>query len=160
MPMTRLVALCLGDERVGEDLRVLRAAVTGAGGASSVSCGASLPSSIGGRPSGVFALLRRRLAVDDRAGLCGVPLLHPLEPAILGRRETLALDGLDVDDDGTVGVERFRERTAERGDIVAVDDAHVGEVELLEKEPRRPVRLEGGLDLGAKALDALAEPPR
>ena len=43
---------------------------------------------------------------------------------------------------------------------MTVDHAHVGEVELLEEQSRRPVGLDRGLDLGAEALDAPAEAHR
>ena len=99
-------------------------------------------------------LLRRRLAVDDRARLRGVPLLHALEAALLGGLEALALDGVDVDDDRAVGLERVADRAPQRGDVVAVDDPDVGEVELLEEQAGRPVGLDRGLDLRAEPLDA------
>ena len=70
------VAARLLDERAAEHLRVLR----------------------GARGCLRRGLLRGRDAtVLDRLRLCGVPLLHALEAALLGRRETLALHGLDVD---------------------------------------------------------------
>ena len=97
------------------------------------------------------------LAVDDRAGLGRVPLLHPLEAALLGGLEALALDGVDVDDDGAVGGEGLPQRPAHGADVMAVDDADVGEVELLEEEARRPVGLDRRLDLGSEPLDAAAE---
>ncbi len=100
------------------------------------------------------------LAVDDRAGLRRVPLLHPLEAALLGGREPPALDGVDVDDDRAVGLERLPQRPADVGDVVSVDDPHVGDPELLEEQARRPVGLDRRLDLGAEALDAPAEPER
>ncbi len=89
-----------------------------------------------------------------------MPLLHPLEPALLGGGEAPPLDGVDVDDDGTVGLERAAQRPAQVGDVVAVDDSHVGDPELLEEQPGRPVGLDRGLDLGAEALDPPAEAER
>ena len=104
------------------------------------------------------ALLRRgRGAVHDRAGLGGVPLLHALEPALLGRREALALDGLAVHDHRPVGLERLADRLAQRLHVVAVDHADVGEVELLEEEPGRPVRLQRLLQDRAEPLDLAAD---
>jgi hypothetical protein len=50
--------------------------------------------------------------------------------------------------------------TAQRVHVVTVDHAHVGEVELLEEEPRRPVGLDRRLDLRAEALDSFAEAER
>ena len=44
--------------------------------------------------------------------------------------------------------------------VVAVDHAHVGEVELLEQEPGRPVGLDRLLELRAEALDPAAEAER
>ena len=89
-----------------------------------------------------------------------MPLLHPLEATLLGGLEALALDGVDVDDDRAVGLEGLLERLAEGADVVAVDDADVGEVELLEEQARRPVGLDRRLDLGPEALDPLAEAER
>ena len=43
---------------------------------------------------------------------------------------------------------------------MAVDRAHVGEVELLEEEARRPVGLDRGLHLGPEPLDPAAEAER
>ncbi len=105
-------------------------------------------------------LLRGLLAVDDRAGLGRVPLLHPDQAPLLGRLEALALDGLDMDDDRSAGVEPLPQRGAERDDVVAVDRAHVGEVELLEEESRRPVGLDRRLQLGPEPLDLAAEAER
>ena len=153
-PDDALVALRLFDEGVREDGRVLRRR-------------------LGGRllelldllrrvalTHGYDGLLRRLLAVDDRPRLGRVPLLHPLEAALLGGLEALALDGVDVDDDGPVGLQRLGERPPQGRDIVAVDHAHVGEVELLEEEAGRPVGLDRSLDLGAEALDSAAEAER
>ena len=88
-----------------------------------------------------------------------MPLLHPLEPALLGRLEALALDGVDVDDDRAVGVERPR---AWRSAVTSWPSIgpDVGEVELLEEEPGRGVGLDRGLDLGAQLLDPSAEAER
>ena len=89
-----------------------------------------------------------------------MPLLHPLEAALLGGREALALDGVDVNDDRALGGEGVGQRPSQGGDVVTVDDAHVGEVELLEEQSRCPVGLDRRLDLGAEALDAAAEAER
>ena len=89
-----------------------------------------------------------------------MPLLHPLEPALLGGLEALALDGLDVDDDRPVGGERGLERAAQGADVVAVDRPDVGEVELLEQQARRGVGLDRRLDLRAEPLDLAAEAER
>ena len=51
-------------------------------------------------------------------------------------------------------------RLAQGADIVAVDDADVGEVELLEEEPGGPVGLERRLDLRAEPLDPAAQAHR
>ena len=51
-----------------------------------------------------------RGAGDDRARLGGVPALHALQAALLGRGEALALHGGDVDDDGPVGRQRLAQR--------------------------------------------------
>ena len=53
-----------------------------------------------------------------------------------------------------------RQRLAQGVHVVAVDHAHVGEVELLEEEARRPVGLDRRLDLRAEPLDPPAEPER
>jgi hypothetical protein len=101
-----------------------------------------------------------RLAVDDRLGLRRVPLLHALEAALLGRGEALALDRVDVDDHRALRLERVADRPSKGADVVAVDDAHVGEVELLEHQPRRRIGLDRGLQLRANPFEARAEPER
>ena len=98
------------------------------------------------------------LAFHDRVGLCRVPFLHPLQATLLGRGEALSLDRVDVDDDRAVGLERLAQRFAQRAHVVAVDDPHVGEIELLEEEARRPVGLDRRLDLRPEPFDPLAEP--
>ena len=67
---------------------------------------------------------------------------------------------MDVDDDGPIGLERVADRPSERADVVAVDHPDVGEVELLEKEPRRPVGLDRRFQLWPQALDPLPEAER
>ena len=105
-------------------------------------------------------LLFGRLPVDDRSRLGRVPLLHPLEATLLGGLEALALDGVDVDDDGPICHERLAERAAERGDVVTVDHSHVRQVELLEEKARRVVGLDRRLHLRPEPLDAAAETER
>ena len=56
--------------------------------------------------------------------------------------------------------ERRLEVLAQDGDVVAVERAHVGEVQLLEQQPRRRVGLDRRLDLGADALDLPPEAER
>ena len=102
----------------------------------------------------------RDAAADDRVGLRGVPLLHPGQAALLGRLEALPLHGRHVHHDGPVRVERVAHRLAHRADVVAVDHADVGQVELLEQEARRPVGLQRLLQDRAEALEALAHPDR
>ena len=53
-----------------------------------------------------------------------------------------------------------RQRLAQGVHVVAVDHAHVGEVELLEEEARRPVGLDRRLDLRPEPLDPPAEAER
>jgi hypothetical protein len=65
-----------------------------------------------------------------------------------------------VHDHGAVGLERLPDRLPERLHVVAVDDAHVGEVELLEEETRRPVRLQRLLQDRAEPLHLAADPGR
>ena len=67
---------------------------------------------------------------------------------------------MDVDDDRPLGVQRVADRPAQRADVVAVDHPDVGEVELLEQEPRRRVGLDRRLDLRAQPLDRLAQAER
>ena len=136
-PADALVATALSHERLPEDLRV-------------------------GPRSDDVALRRRRHrpAPDDRGRLDGVPALHPDEAPVLGRLEPLALDRLDVQHHRTLGLQRRRERAAHRADVVPVDDADVGEVELLEEQARRPERLDRLLDLRAQPLDAIADAGR
>ena len=89
----------------------------------------------------LVVLLRSRHPVDDRPGLGRVPLLHPLEPALLGGREPLALDGVDVDDYRALRLQRLGDRRPQCLDVVAVDHSHVGEVEPRTAAParRRPL---------------------
>ena len=150
------VALGLLDERVGEDLRVLRRVRRRCRLLDLVEGGAVGRGHIVG--GGGLRLSRRgRLSVDDRVRLRRVPLLHSLQAALLGRGEALALDRLDVDDDGALGGEGILERLAKGRHVVAVDHAHVGEVELLEHQAWGPVGLDRRLDLGPEALDPLAQ---
>ncbi len=155
-PDHALVALGLGDHRVGEDVRVLG---RGAGGR-------RLLEPLRRNRVGRVGLLDgdrlggRGFAVDDRVRLRRVPLLHPLQAALLCRGESLPLDRVDVDDDGAVGVKGLAESIAQRVDVVAVDHAHVGEVELLEEEAGRPVGLDCRLDLRPEPFDPLAEAER
>ena len=53
-----------------------------------------------------------------------------------------------------------RQGRAQCGDVVTVDHAHVGEVELLEQQPGGPVGLDRRLDLGAEPLDLTTEAER
>ena len=87
-----------------------------------------------------------------------MPLLHPLQSALLGGREPLTLDRRAVDDDGPLGGQSLAQRAAQRPDVVAVDHAHVGEVELLPPQARRPERLDRLLDMGTEALEGRADP--
>ena len=96
----------------------------------------------------------------DRLGLGGMPLLHSLQPALLSRRKALALDRRAVHDDRALGLERLAQRAAQRPDVVAVDHAHVGEVELLPPEPGRPERLDRLLEVRAEALERGADSGR
>ncbi len=117
----------------------------------------------------------RGRAVGDRLGLGGVPLLHALQAAVLGGGKALALDGGAVHDHGPLGGQSLAQRAAQGADVMAVDDAHVGEVQLLPPEPGgpegldrllevRPQALErvadAGRELGEPALDALAGVPQ
>ena len=65
-----------------------------------------------------------------------------------------------MDDYRPVGLQRRLERRAQLGDAVAVERAHVGEIELLEEEPWRGVGLDRRLDLGAEALELAPETER
>ena len=98
------------------------------------------------------------MTIDLRLGR--VPFLHPLEAALLGRGEALALDRVDVDDHRAFGLEGLAQGLAQGVHVVAVDHAHVGEVELLEEEARRPVGLDRRLDLRPEPFDPLAEAER
>jgi hypothetical protein len=95
----------------------------------------------------------RRGAVGDRLRLGRVPLLHPLEPALLGGGEALALDRRAVHDHGTLGRQRLPQGAPEGADVVAVDHPHVGEVELLPPHAGGPERLERLLEVGTEALE-------
>ena len=85
-PDHTLVASGLGDDRVGEDLGVLRRRPGGG----------RLLQPLGSDRLGRVGLPDRhrlgcRRAVDDRVGLRRVPLLHPLQATLLGRGEALPL---------------------------------------------------------------------
>jgi hypothetical protein len=86
-----------------------------------------------------------------------MPFLHSREPALLGRRKALSLDGLDVDDHGAIRHQRLAQRAAQSPHVVAVHHTDVGEIELLEQETRRPERLERFLELWPEALDSPAD---
>jgi hypothetical protein len=96
--------------------------------------------------------------VLDRVRLGGVPLLHALQAALLGGGEALALDGGNVDDHGSLGLEGGAHRLADGAHVVAVDDAHVGPVELLPPQAGLPQGLDRLLELRAEALEAGADP--
>ncbi len=103
---------------------------------------------------------RRRLAVGDALGLDRVPLLHALQSAELGGLEALAFDGRDVHHDGAVGRERLLDGRSQLRDVVAVDDADVGEVELLPEEAGRPEGLDRLLELRPETLERRADAGR
>ncbi len=103
---------------------------------------------------------QRRRAVEDRLRLGRVPLLHALEAALLGGREALALDGRDVHHDRPFGRERLAQGLAQRAHVVPVDHAHVGPVELLPPQPRRPEGLDRLLQVRPEPLERRADPAR
>ena len=111
-----LVALALGHERVAEHRRVLR------------------DRGLGGRRLG----RRRGIRLAIEFGLAACHFSMPSSPPSSAGREPLALDRRAVDDDGALGLERGAQRAAQGAHVVAVDDAHVGPVELLPQEPRAP----------------------
>ena len=125
MPTTRAVALRLRDHRVAEDLRVLRRRRRGARRASG--------GRFGRRPAG---------AVDDRASAwrratSPCPRGRPPRPGA----KPLPLTVWMWTTTGRSAVEAPRAARARRArDVVAVDHAHVGEVELLEEQARAPRR--------------------
>ena len=59
-----------------------------------------------------------------------------------------------------LGRQRLAQRAAQRADVVAVDHAHVGEVELLPPQPGRPERLDRLLEVGPEPLERGADPGR
>ena len=65
----------------------------------------------------------------------------PGQAAFLGRRESAAFDGMDMNHDRPVGGESFGQCPTHGADIMSVDHAHVGKVELLEQQSRSPVGL-------------------
>ncbi len=89
-----------------------------------------------------------------------MPLLHPLQTALLRRGEALALDGRDVHDDRPFGRQRLPERLAQALQVVPVDHAHVGPVELLPPQPRRPEGLDRLLQVRTEALERRADSDR
>src|SRR5204862_6315845 len=66
----------------------------------------------------------------------------------------------DMHDDRAARVEGLADRLAERVDVVAVDDADVGQVELLEEEAWRPVGLDRLLDHRPEVLEPLPDAGR
>ena len=101
-----------------------------------------------------------RGAVEDRVGLGGVPLLHALEAAFLGGREALALDRRDVHDHRALRGQSLTQGRPERFDVVSVDHAHVGPVELLPPKSRRPEGLDRLLQVRPEALEGRADADR
>ncbi len=100
----------------------------------------------------------RRRAVGDGLGLGGMPLLHALQSAVLSGSEALALDRRGVDDDGRSASSAARSARAQRPHVMAVDDAHVGPVQLFPQEARRPERLDRLLELRSEAVERRADP--
>ena len=136
-----LVAVGLGDQRLAEHLRV--------GGRRRLDARSPLDRH-----------RRRRGAVGDRLGLGGMPLLHPLQAAVLGGGKALALDGGAMHDHRSLGRQRLAQRAAQLAHVVAVDHAHVGEVELLPPQARGPEGLDRLLDVGPEPLERGTEPGR
>ena len=118
MPTTRASRRTSSHERVAEDLSCTAAAAR----ASAAAAAAWAPGA--------------RLAIDF--GLAACHFSMPSRPPSSAGREALALDRRDVDDDRALGVERVAQRAAQRADVVAVDDADVGPVELLPEQARAP----------------------
>ena len=77
--------------------------------------------------------------------------------ARLGRLVALALDGLDVDHDRAARVDGLAHALAQRVHVVAVDDADVGEAQLLEEHAGHEQRLHRLLDVLAEAVRLLAD---
>ena len=78
------------------------------------------------------------LTID--AGLAACHFSMPSRPPSSAGAKPLPLTVAAVDDDRAVGLERLADRLAQRADVVAVDHADVGEVELLEEQARAPSR--------------------
>jgi hypothetical protein len=89
-----------------------------------------------------------------------VPLLHALQAALLGGGKALALHGGAVDHHGPLGGQGLAQGAAQRADVVAVDDAHVGEVQLLPPESRGPEGLDRLLEVRTQALERVADADR
>ena len=138
-----LVAAALLHERLAEHGRVLRRR------GASRACAQRLR-----------LLLRRRGAVHDRARLGGVPLLHALEPALLGGHEALALHGLAVHHHGPVGLERLADRLAERLHVVAVDHARRRRGRAPRRRARAPSRPSATPSGSARAARSCCRCPR
>ena len=129
----------------------------------------------GGLEAGGLAAGGGGRAVGDRVRFRGVPFLHALEAALLGGGEPLALDGRAVHDHGPFGGQRLAQRPSQSAHVVAVDDPHVGEVQLLPPQAGGPEglqrllevrtdplkrRADAGGELGQAAFDALARVPQ
>ena len=97
------------------------------------------------------AALRGAVAEVERAGAVeGVRVR-------LGRLVALALDGLHVHHDRAARVDGLADALAQRVHVVAVDDADVGEAQLLEEHARHEQRLHRLLDVLAEAVGLLAD---
>jgi hypothetical protein len=142
-PDHTVVALGLGHQCLAEHLRVGRRRRLGSGGA-----------------TGRARRGRGRGAVGDGLGLGGVPLLHALQAALLGGSEALALDGGAVHHHRALGGQSLAQGAAQGADIVTVDDAHVGEVQLLPPQARGPERLDRLLEVRSQALEGVPDARR
>ena len=89
-----------------------------------------------------------------------MPLLHPLEAALLGGRKSLALDRRAVDHHGTLSREGVAQRASESAHVMSVDHADVGELELLPPQTRRPERFDRLLHVRPEALERGTDPRR
>ena len=108
-----------------------------------------------GLPLAGFDGAGMRLAIEF--GLAACHFSMPSRPPSSAGREALALDRRAVDDDRALGLEGGAQRAAQRAHVVAVDDAHVGPVELLPEQAGRPERLDRLLQLRAEPLERRAD---
>ncbi len=98
------------------------------------------------------------LAID--LGLAACHFSIPSRPPSSAGAKPLPLTVAQWTTTGRSRGQRLAQRAAQRADVVAVDHAHVGEVELLPPQAGRPERLDRLLEVRTEPLERGADPRR